>query len=135
MVIVDTGKKKHLDWLTGVGGAGWSGAVCRLFTNSPTINHSLILSGVVEGSWTGYAGATLSGWPVSTLDATFHAQSQASEVVFNNTSGSSQTVIGYFITDAANTVLIGAENFATPLTLPNNVSLELTLTATYTSEF
>lgn len=44
-------------------------------------------------------------------------------VVFTNTTGSSQTVYGYFVTDPTNTYVFASAAFDTPVVVPNGGSI------------
>ena len=135
-VVMDSGKKRFLDFLTSSGGTGLLGVKAHLFTNNVTPNRADLLSTYTEAAWTGYASQTLSGWAVASLDGTFHALSTASPVIFNNGSAGTVSAYGYFVTDSGGTNLLYAERFAAPpVSILAAQSLTLTCTFTDTSEF
>ncbi len=72
----------------------------RVYTNNITPGTGTNLADFTEASWTSYApvqGNAIT-WPAATL-AGHVAQTTGSNVVFNNTSGSTQTLYGVFVTD------------------------------------
>lgn len=136
IIVMDSGKKVFLDFLSGFGGDNLVGVVAKLYTNNVTPAHGSVLANFIEAAWAGYVAQTLSGWGGAGLDGTFHAFSTASLVGFGNTSGVGQNTYGYFVTDITGAILLFAERFAgAPLTIPNGLSLGLQVTFTQTSEF
>ena len=136
LVIVDIGKKALLDKLTNVGGVNLVNALAHLYTNNHTPAHGDVLGSYTEASYGGYAAQTLSGWPASSLNGSNRAASTAGTVTFSNTSGSGQSVYGWFLTDSTGVTLIGAELFTGgPITLPSGFAFALQVTFTEQSEF
>lgn len=134
--IVDDGRKIHLNFLTNnTGGEGWYSHKVGLFTAAHVILATTVLGDLTEAIWAGYSQQAITGLPAATLDGSNRAVSTPTALVFGNSSGSSQTAYGYFIVDSTNTYLIAADEFGAPITYPSGVSLSITLTLTYTSEF
>lgn len=136
-VIMDSGKTRFLDVLTGLSTAGLSGAKFHLYTNNVTPSHADVLATYTEATWAGYSAQTAGAWSGATLDGTFHGtSSQANPMGFMNTSGVTQTCYGYYVTDGAGLALLMAERFAgAPLNILNGQSLSLTPNVKDTSEF
>lgn len=104
----------------------------RLFVNDVTPSESDTSSTFTEASFAGYAAGTVvrdiasPGWSTPTALELGRVQSKHSVISFSNTSGSSQTVYGSYVTSGA--TLLWAERFANPETVANGASLSLTLT-------
>jgi hypothetical protein len=129
--IGDVGKQLLLaDHISGA----LNGALCRLFVNTPTIDHTTDTSDYTEPPWSGYAQQSLAGWSAPALDGSFHAFTSADPVNFANSSGSSQIANGYFYTDVSGTY-IGGAYFPSPITIPDGLYVQVTVTHTETAEF
>jgi len=95
-------------------GMGESEVKYRLFTNNHTVTQSTLLSNLTEAAWSGYAA-------VSVVPADFTIQSQAGHlgtiiappIQFGNSSGVSQGVWGFFVTNVAGDILLWAGNYDT----------------------
>ena len=93
----------------------------RLFQNDYTPVEGSVVGDFTVATWTGYANKTLTGasWTVTLADP-----SEASYAIqtFTSSAGSqNQANYGYYITNAAGTVLIYAERFTDgPYTIVNN---------------
>jgi hypothetical protein len=92
----------------------------RLFANNvtPTLNDTLAT--YTEASFAGYA-AVSQNWSNFTINGVANHQGYAlaPPVTFTNTSGSTQTVYGYYVTDDLNTTLLAAARFdGAPISIP-----------------
>lgn len=104
---------------------GW---LFHLYTNNYTPTLGDTLANYTEATFAGYAAqaALAAAWTFSQVSAHVGAL-QAPNVSFSNTSGSSQSVYGYYITDAAATVLLGAARFDSgPIVIPTGQSQGVT---------
>ena len=127
LVLMDTFKQKLMDKLTGQGTTGLNPVRYHLYTNNVSPGHLDTLATYTEASFAGYAAVNVSSWGASTIDSGFHANSTASQISFTNSSGSSQNVYGYYVTDTGSGFLWYAELFAgAPIAIANGTSLFLT---------
>lgn len=92
----------------------------RLYTNNTTPGTATVLGDFTEATFTGYAAVSGSGLTWSTPALSGHiGQTNATNIVFNNTSGSPVTVYGVFVTDLGVTKLYFAERDpAAPVSIP-----------------
>jgi hypothetical protein len=100
----------------------------KLFTNNYTPTNADTPASFTEATFTGYAAITLtrsvsgSTWTINSSSspavASYPAQS------FNATSA--QTVYGYYITNAAGTIVYGADKFSSAISLTNPSTLNFT---------
>jgi hypothetical protein len=105
-MIVDTGKKALLDLqATGLSVYKW-----RLFTNNFTIAAGTTVGSLTEAAWTGYNPAVVGTVNAATTSGGVATSTPATNPTFSNTSGSSQTFFGWFLTDATGATLIAAVN-------------------------
>lgn len=100
-----------VDWQAALGG-DWT---LRLFANNVTISDTTTIGSVTEASFAGYS-AIVPTWSSPTLVGAVPTR-VASTVTWTYSGGSTTTVYGLFMTDAANTVLLGAANFTAPVVL------------------
>lgn len=111
----------------------------RLFASNITIGSSTTLASLLaaEASFTGYVKVALTTWSAPTLDGSNAAASTCTQGQFTPTSGGgSGNIYGYFLTDSAGAKFFGAETFAgAPLSVPQNVALEVDLTYTFLSRY
>jgi hypothetical protein len=109
--------------------------VFRLYTNNVTPGTGTVLADLTEATWGGYAavdGSTVT-WATPSL-AGHVAQTNGSNIVFNNTSGSSQNVYGVYVTNPANTKLYFVERDpAAVVSVPNGGSYIYTPNQQYKS--
>jgi hypothetical protein len=98
-----------------------AGVKYRLFTNNIVPTLSTILSGLTEAAFGGYAPVALTFSNYTTNGVSGHnGFAIASPITFTNSSGSSQSVYGYYVTDSANTVLLAVALFdSAPVVIPN----------------
>jgi hypothetical protein len=90
----------------------------HLFTNNYTPGKGDTTSSVTEASDGSYSAATLTGasWSIATVSHTTTATYPAVTFTF----AGAQTVYGYYLTDSGGTTLVGAELFASALTIPSS---------------
>jgi len=100
-----------VNWQASLGG-DWT---LRLFSNNVTINDASTIGSVVEAVFTGYSPIVPS-WATPTLVGGVPTR-VGSTVTWTYSGGSTYTVYGIFMTDAANTVMLGAANFPAPVVL------------------
>jgi hypothetical protein len=97
-----------------------SGYTFRLYTNNVTPTTSTVIGDFTEATFTGYssvAGSTVT-WSTPALSGHI-AQTNGTNIIFNNTSGAGVTVYGVYVTNAAGTKLYFAERDpAAPVTIP-----------------
>lgn len=105
------------------------GAKLHLMGSAATINRTLTLSAcnAVELAGSGYSALTLSAWTSLTIDGvTFYAKTSPTPDASFVPSGSSATIAGAYITDAASANLLFAWIFAGgPVTVPVGITLTL----------
>lgn len=92
----------------------------HLFVNNVTIIQGTLLSGLTEATFAGYSvlNLTFGGWTLSVVGHTGVAIYTPQP--FTNTSGSAQTVYGWYLTDVANTMLLAAGQFdGAPVSIPD----------------
>lgn len=99
----------------------------RLFTNNATIDRSTVLAGLTEAAWTGYINVPLTDVDFTLNGVVSHVgYSIALPVNFANSSGSTQTAYGYYVTDTTNTYLLAVAKFDSPRTILDGTSLQVT---------
>lgn len=93
----------------------------KLFTNDYTPVETSVVGSFTEAAWTGYAAKTLTGgsWTVTNADP---SEASYAQQTYTSTAGSQNAPnYGYYVTNAAGTVLIYAERFSDgPYTIVNN---------------
>ena len=134
LVIPDVSEVETLDFLTA---ALLDGLVARLYSNNHTPAAASVLVDFTECVFAGYADQVLTGWSNAAIDGSSHAFSIALPVGFTPTLlAGSGNIYGWYLTDAGNTILYGAEIFSgAPLTVAQNITLQLSVTYTAKSEF
>lgn len=130
----------ELDTLTDMIASILSGSFyMRLYTSSITINSGTTLSSLnaVEATFTGYSAVQLTTWSTPALDGSNAAASLTTQGQFTPTAGGgSGNLYGYYITNSARTKFYGAEQFSgAPITVPQNITLEVDFTYTVLSRF
>jgi hypothetical protein len=93
----------------------------RLYQNNATISNALVIgAGIVEATFTGYSAIALTAAAWNAAASGSIATAAVKE--FTSSIGSqSQTIYGYYLTNAAGTVLYWIEAFAGgPYTIVNN---------------
>ena len=98
-----------------------STAVLHLYQNNHTPADADTVSAYTECTFAGYAAQSITGWTTPT--ATGHvSRSTATKLTFTRTStGTTQTVYGYYVTDAGGTNLLWAElDPSSPIPITNN---------------
>ena len=92
----------------------------RLYQNNATINNALVVGGLTEATFTGYSAIALNAAAWNAASSGSIATAAVKE--FTSSAGSqSQTIYGYYLTNAAGTVLYWVEAFAGgPYTIVNN---------------
>ena len=93
----------------------------HLFTNNAMPGPATVLADLTEASFPGYASVTVTsgGWTSSGVSG--HVGYKiAPAITFTNSSGSSVSVYGFFVTDSTGTILLAAARFdAAPIVIPN----------------
>lgn len=99
----------------------WAGAApftplhVRLFQNNFTPSPNMVVGDLVECTFTGYAASTVIVWNPVGDDDTGNALVIGDQKLFAATgSAIGNMAFGYYVTDAAGTVVYWAERFATP---------------------
>jgi hypothetical protein len=99
-----------------------------VYTNTPTWSNATVIGNLTEPSGgSGYARQATAGWATPTLTGGDDGSTVATPVTFSNTSGSPIVAVGFFYLAATTAVLLGGDNFTSPLTIPATVG---TLTVT-----
>ena len=100
----------------------------KLFTNDYTPVAGSVAASFTEMSGLGYASKTLTAgsWTVTTISNV--ASGTYAQQTWTFTAGSSQVVYGYFVIDASGVILF-AERFASPPTIPPIIKEKLQLTS------
>jgi outer membrane lipoprotein SlyB len=107
-----------------------SGLVMRLFTNNITPTNANVIGDFTEATFAGYSSQTLGAWSAPSVTAHVGKVSGAA-LTFTITAGS-QTVYGYYVTDAGNTKLYFAERDPNaPVALAATGPQTYTITPTY----
>ena len=115
-----------------------SGCKMHLLGTNVTIGSSTTLAAMLaaEATFTGYTAQTLNAWSAAATDGTNAAVSTDTQGQFTPTgAGGTGNVYGYFLTNSAGTAWYGGENFASPLTSPQNVVLAVNVTESYITRF
>lgn len=106
-------------------------AKLRLYSNNLTPTNAQVIGDFTEATFTGYAAVTLSGWTAASV-AAHVASSTANPVTFTLTAGT-QSIYGWYITNAAGTVLYAAgRDAAAPVAMSltvNNYQVTVTVSA------
>jgi hypothetical protein len=127
--------QQTLNWLTTTLGQ-LKDAKFKLYTNNRTPNASDTPGLYVEASFTGYAAQTPASWTVSGPTSDGHFQATGAAVTYTNLgTGATPPFFGYFVTNAAGTVFLGAQLFSAPITLGPGQSFVLTPLIQDISEF
>jgi hypothetical protein len=130
----------ELDTLTDMIASIMSGSFwMRLYASSVTINTGTTLASLnaVEATFTGYSAQQLTTWSTPAIDGSSAAATLTTQGQFTPTAGGgSGNVYGYYISNAAKTKFYGAEQFSgAPITIPQNITLEVDFTYTVLSRF
>ena len=95
--------------------------VLRLYSSNTTPGETDTTATYTEATFTGYSAITLTGasWTVTNADPSVASYA---EQTFTSSAGSqNQAIYGYYVTNAAGTVLMRAERFTDgPYTIVNN---------------
>lgn len=104
-------------------GAWWDGKKIRLFQNNITPSDASVIGDFTEATFTGYAAATIAAASFGAVTVASHvASSTYANVTFTrSTTGASQSLYGFYITDFGATKVYAAARFsAAPLVLTNS---------------
>jgi len=97
-------------------GAPLDGAKVHLFTAGPTMNDRMEISDFTEATFGGYAEITLGAWSDPYVNPTGQATVTSSPCHFEATDDTTpNTVLGFYITNAGETLLIAAQLFEDPI--------------------
>jgi hypothetical protein len=93
-----------------------AGVNYHLFANSIVPTLSTTLAGLTEAAWAGYGGPIAQTWADFVINgvSSHSGFAIAAPISFGNTSGVSQNAYGYYITDSANSLLVGVALFDSP---------------------
>jgi hypothetical protein len=89
-----------------------AGLVWRIFTNAITPDQTTVLADLIEAAFAGYAPVTVP-WVAFGLNGVSAnaGYAIAAPIGFTNSSGADQTIQGYYVTDAGNTILFAVAAF------------------------
>jgi hypothetical protein len=111
----------------------------HLYSNNITPARGDAVGAYTESAWAGYpATGIIAAWTASALTAGDQpAFTNSGLLSFGpNTSGSSQNVYGYYMTDSTSAVFLGGERFAgAPIVLPTAVALSFSVNVQDISQF
>ena len=94
----------------------------HLYTSPSTgLTGAEVLASFTEAAFTGYSAVSLTGFGTVALSGTSYAYSTGINATFTAT-GAYQTIYGYFVTNAAGTVLYAAEDFSAAIVLSSSVN-------------
>jgi hypothetical protein len=99
------------------------GAKLHLFksNHTPADGDVLATYTAIESTFPGYAAQTVTGWGAPVVSAHVATVTAAQLTFTRNATGATENVYGYYVTDAANTVLLWAElDPNAPIGLTNN---------------
>lgn len=104
--------------------AGVGGVTFRLYTNDVTPGSATVLGDFTEAAFTGYAAQTLDETDFVITSVSGGIGSIVANIInFLNSSGGTQQIYGYYVTDSGNTKLISATRFdSAPVNLANGSS-------------
>jgi len=131
------GLKRSLDSKTGKANAPIGTGTLRLFTAPMTVNQGRVIGDFTEATFTGYAGVALTGatWPSATLTGPVATSTYGANVTFTRTSsGAPQLIYGWFLTDAAKTLLYACALFASGPFAMVNAGDSITVVPTLTDQ-
>lgn len=86
----------------------------RLFSNNVVVGPTTVLSDLTQASFAGYSAASPAWGAPALVGTTAQIVPSPTNVDFSYSGGSTTTVYGAYLTDAANTALFGATTFTTP---------------------
>lgn len=122
-MIVDDGKKLALDnLLSNLTGSTFEMIAVPFDENDPTLTYG----DLSFASWTGAAPVALGVMPAATMDGTRASSTRSSAMVFDNSSGVSQTAYGVGWSFMG--TLIATKAFDVPEVIPDGSTLEVTPT-------
>lgn len=119
IVICQDGEKIFLE--AGLNKTAGQDTVLKLYTNNRTPANADTAASYTEATFTGYAGAALTGasWTTTPGNPTLIANAQ--QTFTSSAAQATQQVYGYFIVQASSGKLIGAELFSDgPYPIANN---------------
>lgn len=101
-------------------GGHLNGLKLHLYSAGPVLNARMAVGDFTEASYTGYAAATMTAGSVY-FDAAGNGAVDWATVSFilSAALGTPATILGYYVTNTAGTVLLWAELFAVPKVLQN----------------
>lgn len=122
--INDDGIKADVDSITGKSATPIGGGKLRLFTAPTTVNNTKVIGDFTEATFAGYAAVALttSTWAAATAASHVATSTYGATVTFTrSTTGASQTIYGWYLTDSAGTKLYACALFASgPYTVTNS---------------
>jgi hypothetical protein len=112
--------------------AAWVGAKLHLFSNNLVPTENNLLADFTSCVFSGYAPQTVT-WSAAFLDGAGNATSSGGELLFADTGATPDVCYGFFLTDAANAVLLAAGSIdgapfgfsASGITLPLTIKIGL----------
>lgn len=89
----------------------WNSVKLRLhlYKSNTTPTNASILSDFTECDFAGYAAQDISTWSVPTVAAHVATMTAAANLFTRSTTGASQNIYGYYVTDSTNATLEWAE--------------------------
>ena len=118
-VLADNGSKQVLTECK----TNWNSTALKihLFKNNYTPLTTSVIGDFTESTFAGYAAASLTTWPTPTVAAHVASMAAAAVTFTRSTTGATEAIYGYYVTDNASTVLLWAERDANaPINVTNS---------------
>lgn len=127
LISCNGGELKMLDLLLDNGHTSAENLTLKLYKTNVTPTATSTAGSFTEADFTGYSSVTLTStsWGASTTVGGAASSTYGSAQVFTS-SGSAQTIYGYFIVGASSNALYWAELFSSSVTLNSGDSLSIT---------
>lgn len=131
----DDGIKANLDSITGKSVTSIGAGKLRLFKNNVIVSNATVIANLTEADFAGYAAVTLTAatWAAAAAAAHVASSQYGASVTFSrSTTGATQNIYGWYLTDAGGTKLYACANFTgAPIPITNsgdNIAVTPTLT-------
>lgn len=108
----------------------------RLFTNNITPNQASVIGDFTEATFNGSAAQTPTLGAATTVSHKATVVDSATRTFTKTAGGASETVYGYYLTDASATICYWAERFPAPISIASTGdAISILLQLTLNSEF